>query len=93
MMEVELTADQKAFARQAIATGRVHGEEEVVQEALSLWEGRERTRTELLAELDRAEAAVERGGGRVITLQSMQDLALAVQERGRSRLKRNPATF
>ena len=68
MMEVELTADQKAFARQAIATGRVHGEEEVVQEALSLWEGRERTRTELLAELDRAEAAVERGGGRVITL-------------------------
>lgn len=33
-MEVQLTPDQKAFARHAIETGRIHDEEDVVQEAL-----------------------------------------------------------
>ncbi len=36
-MDVQLTADQKAFARHAIETGRIHHEKEVVQEALALW--------------------------------------------------------
>ena len=84
-MDVQLTADQKAFARHAIETGRIHHEEEVVQEALSLWENRERTRWEILATLDIAEASLARGEGRVITEQSMMDLASEVKQRGRAR--------
>jgi Arc/MetJ-type ribon-helix-helix transcriptional regulator len=41
--------DQKVFARRAVETGRLHSEEEAVQEALALWEERERRRVELLA--------------------------------------------
>jgi len=47
-MEIQFTPDQKAFVRQAIASGRLHREEDAVQEALSLWEERERTRAEIL---------------------------------------------
>jgi hypothetical protein len=35
-MENQLTADQRAFARRAVETGRLHSEEEAVQEALAL---------------------------------------------------------
>ena len=43
-MEVHLTADQKAFSREAIETGRLHREEDALQEAMSLWEERQRRR-------------------------------------------------
>ncbi len=85
-MEVHLTADQKAFARRAVEAGRLHSEEEAVQEALRLWEDRERRRIELLASLDDARAALASGEGRVITPESMQELAAEVRERGRARL-------
>lgn len=38
-MEVVLTLDQEAFIRQAIESGRLHRQEEAVQDAMSLWEG------------------------------------------------------
>ena len=86
-MEVHLTPDQEAFVRQAIATGRLHRVEDAVQEALSLWEQRERTRAEILAAVDTAEASVARGEGRTITTpQSMRKLADEVKQRGRARL-------
>jgi Arc/MetJ-type ribon-helix-helix transcriptional regulator len=85
-MEVELTPDQKAFARHAIDAGRIHHEEDVVQEALALWERRERTRSEILAMVDSAEASLARGEGRVVTEQSMSELAGEVSRRGRARL-------
>lgn len=85
-MDVQLTADQKAFVRQAIATGRLHREEEAVAEALALWEERERARAEILAAVDQAEASVTRGQGRIITQQSVSDLASEVKQRGRERL-------
>ena len=47
-MEVQLTADQKAFARQAVKSGRYNREEDALQEALSLWERQERRRAEIL---------------------------------------------
>jgi len=78
--------DQKAFVRQAIESGRLNREEEAVQEALSLWEQRERARAEILAALDVAEASVARGEGRVITQESMRQLADEVKQRGRKRL-------
>jgi len=85
-MEVHLTADQKAFVRQAIETGRFHREEDAVQEALSLWEERERQRAEFLASLDDAKASLARDEGRTITQQSMRELAEEVKERGQARL-------
>jgi Arc/MetJ-type ribon-helix-helix transcriptional regulator len=69
-----------------VETGRLHSEEEAVQEALALWEGRERRRVELLATLDNARASLARGEGRVITQESMRELAAEVRERGRARL-------
>ena len=83
---MQLTPDQKAFVRQAIESGRLHGEEDATQEALSLWEERERTRAEILAAVDAAEASLERGEGRAITQESMRQLADGVKQRGRARL-------
>jgi antitoxin ParD1/3/4 len=85
-MEVQLTPDQKAFVRQAIESGRIRREEDAVKEALSLWEERERVRTEILTAVDSAEASIARGEGRVITQESMRQLAEEVKQRGRSRL-------
>jgi Arc/MetJ-type ribon-helix-helix transcriptional regulator len=85
-MEVRLTDDQKAFIRQAIETGRYAREEDAVQEALSLWEERERTRAEILAQVDLAETSLTRGEGRIITRESMRELAEEVKQRGRTRL-------
>ena len=86
-MEIQLTPDQKAFVRQAIESGRLHREEDAVQEALALWEERERTRAEILAAVDQAEHSLAQGKGREITQQSMRDLAEEVKQRGRDRLR------
>jgi len=85
-MEVQLTPDQKAFVRQAIESGRLDREEDAVQEALSLWEERERTRAEILTAVELAEASIARGEGRTITQESMQALAADVKQRGRNRV-------
>ena len=85
-MEVELTSDQKAFARRAIESGRLHTEEEAVREALVLWEERERQKAEFLLTVEDARASIARGEGRVITKDSMRELAAEVKERGRARL-------
>jgi putative addiction module CopG family antidote len=85
-MNVDLTPDQKAFVRRAIESGRLHSEEDAVQEALALWEERERQRAEFLLTLDDARASLARGEGRVITPESMRQLAQDVKERGRARL-------
>ncbi|MFZ0963864.1 MAG: hypothetical protein WAO35_23620 [Terriglobia bacterium] len=85
-MDIQLTADQKAFARHAIENGRLHSEQDALQEALALWEERERRRAEFLLTLDDAKASLARGEGRVITPESMRQLAQGVKERGRARL-------
>jgi putative addiction module CopG family antidote len=85
-MEVQLTPDQQAFVRQAIESGRLHRAEDALKEALSLWEERERTRAEILAAVDEAEDSLGRGEGRIITQDSMRELAGQVKQRGRARL-------
>lgn len=85
-MEVRLTPDQKAFIRLAIESGRLHGAKEAVQEAMALWEERERRRMEILTAVDRAEASLASGHGQNITGQSMRKLADDVKRRGRTRL-------
>ena len=85
-MNVHLTADQRAFVQMAIESGRISREEGAIQEALALWEKRERKRLEVLVMLDEAEASLARGAGREISEGSMQALADEVKRRGRSRL-------
>jgi Arc/MetJ-type ribon-helix-helix transcriptional regulator len=85
-MDVQLTSDQKEFIRHAIESGRLRREEDAVKEALSLWVERERTRAEILIAVDEAEASLGRGEGRIITQESMRELAEQVKRRGRTRL-------
>jgi Arc/MetJ-type ribon-helix-helix transcriptional regulator len=92
-MEVHLTADQEAFVRQAIEAGRLQRTEEAVQEAMALWEERERRRTEILAAVDRAEASFARGEGRTVaTHEDVTRLVADVKRRGVARLaaEQNP---
>jgi putative addiction module CopG family antidote len=85
-MNVRLTPDQRAFVRDAIASGRIEREEDAVREALALWEQRERARAQILAAVDAAEASLARGMGRPITQESARQLAGEVKSRGRARL-------
>ena len=86
-MEVRLTADQEAFVRDALESGRLESPEEAAQEAFALWEERERRRAELRASLDAAEAAIDAGLGEpAVTRETVQELAARVKERGRARL-------
>jgi len=92
MMEVHLTPDQEAFVRQAIESGRLRHEQDAVREALALWEERERSRVEFLATLDEAESFLARGDGRVITKDSMRELAEEIHQRGLARLAAEKST-
>ena len=85
-MNVELTPDQQAFVQKAIDSGRFNREEEAVQEAMKLWEERERRRVEILAMLDEADAELDRGEGIPITEESMKALAADIKERLRRRI-------
>jgi Arc/MetJ-type ribon-helix-helix transcriptional regulator len=86
-MEVQLTADQKAFIRQGVESGRYRREEDALAEALSLWERQERRRAEILSAVDQAEVSFARGEGRVVaTHQETVKLADEIKLRGLSRL-------
>lgn len=85
-MNIDLSPDQKAFARRVIESGRLRSEQDAVQEVLTLWEEREQQRTDLILTLDDARASLARGEGRVITQESVQQLARDIKERGRNRL-------
>ena len=56
------------------------------QEALSLWQERERGRAEFLVSLDEADASLDRGEGIPVTQESMRALAEDVKKRGRERI-------
>jgi len=90
-MEALFTADQKAFVRQAIESGRLQHEEDAVREALALWEERERRRLEILAAADQSEASLARGEGRSVTTpDGVKQLVDDVKRRGMGRLKAEP---
>jgi len=92
-MEVAFTPDQKAFIRKGIEVGRFHSEEDAVQEALLLWEERERRRLGILAAVDKSDASLASGRGRTVTTrEEAQQLAADVKDRGLARLaaEKNP---
>jgi Arc/MetJ-type ribon-helix-helix transcriptional regulator len=74
-MDVQLTLDQQALVRHAIETGRLRREEDAVQEALSLWEERERRLLELNAALDEADADLEAGRYTDYTSESLPQMS------------------
>ena len=85
-MEVEFTADQRALARHAVMTGRLHNEEDAIHEALAMWEERERRRAEFRSSVEDARTSLAHGEGRPITAESMRELSAEVSARGRTRL-------
>jgi Arc/MetJ-type ribon-helix-helix transcriptional regulator len=85
-MHIELTPEQHDFVRRAVDEGRLKCPADAVQQGLELWIERERRRDEILAAVDTAEASLARGEGRVITRQSMRELAEEVHQRGLTRL-------
>ena len=89
-MEVQLTPDQKAFARQAIESGRLHREEDAVLEALALWDERERARVELHLALDEAEADLEAGNYTDYTDETLPLLAAELKREARALRDKEP---
>jgi Arc/MetJ-type ribon-helix-helix transcriptional regulator len=85
-MQIELTPEQRDFVRRAVESGRFERAEDAVQAAMTLWVERERRRSEILAAVDIAEAAIDRGEGIEITEASMRSLAEDVKRRGRAQL-------
>ena len=85
-MHVELTPDQRAFVQKAIESGRFSREEDAVQEALALWEKRERRRLEIIAMIDEADASLARGEGRGFTKESTPALVDEIKQRLRRRI-------
>jgi putative addiction module CopG family antidote len=85
-MNVELSPDQRAFVQKAIESGRFTREEQAIEEALALWEERERRRLEIVAMIDEAEASLSRGEGRTFTKESTPALGEEIKQRLRRRI-------
>jgi putative addiction module CopG family antidote len=90
-MQVDLTPDQREFVRRAIANGRFRREEDAVEEALSLWEERERARIDMLAALDESEADLSAGGYDDHTAEGSPRLAEDLKFEARSLRRREPS--
>ena len=86
-MEVELTPDQQALVHDAITSGRLRRPEDVMQQALLLWEERERRRLEILATVELSKASLARGEGRTVaTREESAQLVSVIARRGMGRL-------
>lgn len=86
-MELHLSADQQALIREGIESGRLRSPEDAFEEAMSLWEERERRRLEILAVVDASEASLARGEGRRITSrEDAAQLSEEIKRRGMDRL-------
>jgi hypothetical protein len=77
-MEVHLSHDQEALIRESIAEGRLSRPEEAFEQAMSLWEERERSRMELLADIEAGDLSLAQGLGR--TIRSRDELAQMVKD-------------
>jgi Arc/MetJ-type ribon-helix-helix transcriptional regulator len=86
-MELHLSADQQAFIREGIESGRLEKPEDAFEQAMSLWEERERRRMEILVAVQAAEASLARGEGRrIMSREQVIQLAEDVKKRGIARL-------
>ena len=83
-MEVDFTSAQEAFIRQAVASGRYSTAEDAVRDALARWENSERSRAELMAALDEADADLEAGRYANHSGQTLHELASELKREARS---------
>ena len=85
-MKITLTPEQEELIQHAIDSGRLKSAEEAVQEALSLWEERQRDLTELLAALDEAEEDFRTGNFIECDSEGLPDLAEEIKRKVRESL-------
>ena len=86
-MEVQFTPDQQALVREAIASGRLQRPQEAIEQALWLWEERERRRLEILAAVELSKASLARGECRDVTTREESDQLVGdITRRGMARL-------
>jgi putative addiction module CopG family antidote len=83
-MEIQLTPDQQAFIHRAVASGRYQNAEDALGDAMARWEEDERTRIELLAVFDEAEADLESGQYTDHSNETLSDLADALKREARA---------
>jgi len=83
---VRVSPEQEALVRQAIESGRYHGAEDVVREALEMWHDRERKRADIMEVFDFAEASVARVAKRNVTKEPATKPARKGKGRGRKRV-------
>jgi Arc/MetJ-type ribon-helix-helix transcriptional regulator len=76
--------------RQAIESGRLTRVEEAVQQALSLWEERERKPIEILGALEEAEADLKTGQYSDYTDETLPRLAKPLKDEARALGDRQP---
>jgi Arc/MetJ-type ribon-helix-helix transcriptional regulator len=85
-MEVQFSPGQKAFVREAIASGRISHEADALTQALLMWEERERRRVEILSAVELSQQSLDCGEGRRITTESeLRQLGDDVKRRGTAR--------
>jgi hypothetical protein len=85
-MDIALTPERQDILGHAVAAGRVAAPEDAVRETLDLWVERERRRSEILAVVDEAEAALAQGKEMSVAADGIGGLIADVQLRGRERL-------
>lgn len=86
-MKMRLSAGQEALIREGIENGRLQKPEDAIEEAMSLWEARERRRMEILLAVEAAEVSLARGEGRTVTSRDEAILlAEDIKRRGAERL-------
>lgn len=85
-MEIRPSPNQEALIRQAVEAGRFERAEDVVKEALGLWEERERPQAKFRETLDEAKTSLARGEGTEITRESMRPLTEDILQRTGARL-------
>ncbi len=85
-MEVQLTPGQEALIREAVTSGRLRSEEDAVQEAMLLWEERERRHLKMHGRVDSAAATLARGEALVVkAFEDATQLAEEITRRGKKR--------
>jgi putative addiction module CopG family antidote len=71
-MNVQLTPDQEAFVRDAIASGRLRSADDAIREALALWERQERARAAFRAAVAAGDAEIDRDEGVDFTREELE---------------------
>jgi hypothetical protein len=91
-MEMRPASDQTTFVRSTLQAGGTEGRKGSAQEAIALWEDRERRRIEFRSSLVRARGAQARMEGREIAKHALRQLSAGLMERNPARMMADPAS-